>query len=128
MAARRTVEWASGLAVMYYMMARSALWMIIGPSVLHLFGNSWSRPESNPRTAPTTGPPCGNVLPLPTLTCHHGRSCYCMPSLNDSDGRPNTPPHNSPLAAHHRVAIVRQLAIRPPERESEEPWRSSSPS
>jgi hypothetical protein len=36
-----------------------------------------------------------------------------MPSLSDSDGMPNTPPRNSPPAAHHQLTTVRQLMIKP---------------
>ncbi|MGB7796338.1 MAG: helix-turn-helix domain-containing protein [Pseudonocardiaceae bacterium] len=38
-----------------------------------------------------------------------------MPSPNDSGGKLNTPPRNSPRADHHPTT-VRQLAITPPER------------
>ncbi|MGH3856485.1 MAG: helix-turn-helix transcriptional regulator, partial [Pseudonocardiaceae bacterium] len=37
-----------------------------------------------------------------------------MPSPNDNDGKPNTPPPSSLPATHHRTA-VRQLTIKPPD-------------
>jgi hypothetical protein len=46
---------------------------------------------------------------------HPGRCC-CMPSLNDSDGKPNTPPHDSPRPAYQPIQMFRQLLIKPPER------------
>jgi hypothetical protein len=44
---------------------------------------------------------------------HPEPCCSCMPSLSDSDGMPNTPPRNSPPAAHHQLTTVRQLMIKP---------------
>ena len=69
---------------------------------------------STPPTAPTTGPTCGNAPHPPTPTSHPG-PCCCTPSPSNSDGKPNTPPPNSPPADHH-LKTVRQPAIKPPER------------
>jgi hypothetical protein len=86
--------------------------MITVPSAAHSFGNS-SKPQAfNQATAPKTGPTGGNA-PHPLIaTCHPDLSCCCTPSPNDSDGKPNTPPPNSPPTAHHATKSVRQAAIK----------------
>jgi predicted DNA-binding transcriptional regulator AlpA len=86
--------------------------MITAQTAVNLFGNSWSRPVSNPPTAPKTGHTCGNTPHLPTPTYHRDPSCSCRPSPNDSDGKPNTPPLNSRPPAHHPTQTVRQLSIK----------------
>jgi hypothetical protein len=50
-------------------------WTITARSTAHLFGNCWSRPASNPPTAPTAGHTYGNA-PHPQIpTSHRGPSC-----------------------------------------------------
>jgi predicted DNA-binding transcriptional regulator AlpA len=95
--------------------------MITAPNAAHSFGNSWNKPAYNQHTVPTTDLTYGNGPAPQTPTYHPALCCSCAPSLNDSDGKPNTPPPNSPPATHHPTT-VRQLAIKPPkEKEAMDP-------
>src|SRR5437868_4117240 len=111
MAARRTVERESVPAVMYYMMTRRRLSMITAPNGANSFGNCSNQPASNPLMAPKTGPISGNARHPQTPTSHPGPCCSCTPSPNDSDGKPNTPPPNSPPTVHQTEG-ARQLVIK----------------
>jgi hypothetical protein len=90
--------------------------MITAPNAAHSYANSSNKPASNLPTARKTGHTNGNAPRPPTPTYHPDQFSSCLPSLNDNDGTPNTPPPNSPQADHHPVTTVRQPAIKPHER------------
>ena len=89
--------------------------MTTGPSAANLFGNSSKPSASSPPTAPETAPTCGNAPHPPTPTSHPDPSYSYRPSPNDSDGKPNTPPPNSPRTIPHPTKTVRQLNQKPRE-------------
>jgi hypothetical protein len=86
--------------------------MIVRPNTVNLLGNSSKLQASTP-VSPDDGPINGKDPHRLTRTSHLDPCRCCGPRPSDSDGRPNTPPRNWPVAAHHRVGVVRQLMIKP---------------
>jgi hypothetical protein len=106
------VSYAALFGWVYYIAVRRGCWMTTAPNGPPLFGNSSKPLASSLPTALKTAPISGNEPAPPTPTSHHDLSCCSTRSPNDSDGKPNTPPPNSPQTdcLHHPSEATDQAA------------------
>ena len=80
-----------------------------GEFVRQLLQQAGIQPAHGPEDGPYRWETAGTRRPRCATSAGAAAAC---PSLNDSDGRPSTPPPNSPRTVHHPIKTFRQLPIK----------------